>query len=185
VYKWTDAQGVVHYGDSVPAQYADQDKTILNRSGLPVGSIPGRRTPEQVQAEAAQRTADDQAREAAQKRQQHDRNLLATYLSVSEIESLRDRRAEILEGQARATQQYLDQLRNRQSQLEHQLMAYRPYNKAAGAPQAPEPLLETLVQVTSDIASQTGNLNSKRIELEKMRAEFTADIERFKELKRP
>jgi len=55
VYKWIDEKGVVHYGDAVPPQYADQDKTILNSQGVQVGTIPGRRTPEQQAAEAAHR----------------------------------------------------------------------------------------------------------------------------------
>jgi hypothetical protein len=184
VYKWVDEQGVVHYGDAVPPQYADQDKTILNSQGVAIGAIPGKRTPEQAAAEAAQRKAEEHARETAQANRQRDTNLLATYLSVDEIEALRDRRAEILDAQARVTSQYLEQLRSHQKQLEQQALHFKPYNTAANAPQLPERLSEDLVRTTGDIATQQRNLEVKRQELEKLKAQFASDIARFKELKR-
>jgi hypothetical protein len=184
VYKWVDEKGVVHYGDAVPPQYADQDKTILNSQGVPVGSIAGKRTPEQLAAEAEKRKAEEQARETAQQSRQRDKNLLATYLSVEEIEALRDRRAEILEAQARVTSQYLEQLRGHQKQLEQQTQQFKPYSARPDARQLPERLAEELVHTTSDIATQQRNLEVKRQELEKLRAQFASDITRFKELKR-
>jgi hypothetical protein len=184
VYKWVDEKGVVHYGDAVPPQYTDQDKTILNSQGVAVGTIPGKRTPEQAAAEAAQRKSEDRAREVALQNRQRDQNLLATYLSVDEIEALRDRRAEILDAQARVTSQYLEQLRARQKQLEQQALHFKPYNTAANAPQMPERLSEDLVRTTGDIATQQRNLEVKRQELEKLKAQFASDIARFKELKR-
>jgi hypothetical protein len=184
VYKWVDEKGVVHYGDAIPPQYTDQDKTILNSQGVAVGTIPGKRTPEQAAAEAAQRKSEEHAREVALRSRQRDQNLLATYLTVEEIESLRDRRAEILDAQARVTSQYLDQLRARQKQLEQQALRFKPYNTAPNAPQLPERLSEELVRTTADIATQQRNLETKRQELEKLKTQFASDIARFKELKR-
>ena len=184
VYKWTDEKGVVHYGDTVPPQYADQDQTVLNSQGVPVTTIPGRRTPEQQAAETARRATEDQKRQTAALNRQRDQNLLATYLTVEEIEALRDRRADILDGQARVTTAYLDQLRARQRQLEQQVQKFKPYNTAANALPLPERLAEDLVRATSDIATQERNLESKQQEVEKMRAQFASDIARFRELKK-
>ena len=33
-YRWTDEQGVVHYGDHIPPQYANQERAILNSQGV-------------------------------------------------------------------------------------------------------------------------------------------------------
>jgi len=184
VYRWVDEQGSVHYGDQVPPQYADQDKVMLNSQGVPVGTIPGRRTPEQLQAESDRRAAEEKARNIATQSRLRDQNLLATYLSVDEIEALRDRRSEIVEGQARVTTQYVQQLRSRQSQLEQQALHFKPYNPAANAPQMPERLAEELVRTTTDIATQQRNLEAKRLELERMKTQFGNDIARFRELKK-
>ena len=184
VYKWVDEKGVVHYGDAVPPQYADQDKTVLNSQGIEVGTIPGKRTPEQLAAEAAKKAAEDRTARLAAQARQRDQNLLATYLSVEEIESLRDRRAEILDAQARVTRQYLEQLRTRQKQMEQQAQRFKPYNTAPNATQMPERLSEDLVRTTTDIATQQRNLDAKRQELDKLRAQFASDVARFRELKR-
>jgi uncharacterized protein DUF4124 len=184
LYKWVDEKGGIHYGDAVPPQYADQDKTVLNSQGVPVSTIPGRRTPEQQAAEAAHRATEDHAQQAALLIRQRDQNLLATYLTVEEIESLRDRRADILDGQARVTANFLDQLRVRQHQLEQQVLKFRPYNTVANAPVLPERVAEDLVRATSDIATQERNLEVKQQELDKMKAQFASDIKRFRELKK-
>jgi hypothetical protein len=184
VFRWVDEQGAVHYGDQVPPQYADQDKTVLNSRGVQIGTIPGRRTPEQLQAEAERSAAEEKTRNTATQARLRDQNLLATYLSVEEIEALRDRRAEIVEGQARVTTQYVQQLRSRQAQLEQQAQHFKPYNPAENAPQMPERLAEDLVRTTTDIATQQRNLEAKRLELERMKTQFASDIARFRELKK-
>jgi len=184
VYRWVDEHGTVHYGDAIPPQYADQEKVVLNSQGVQVGTIPGRRTPEQLQVESDQRAAEERNRLSATQSRLRDQNLLATYLSVEEIEALRDRRAEIVEGQARVTTQYVQQLRGRQAQLEQQALRFRPYNTAANAVQMPERLAEDLVRTTTDIATQQRNLDAKRQELERMKTQFASDIARFRELKK-
>jgi hypothetical protein len=183
VYKWTDEKGVVHYGDAVPPQYADQEKTVLNSQGVSVGTIPGKRTPAQLATEATARAADEHTRETALQNHQRDQNLLATYLTVAEIEELRDRRADIIDAQARVTGLYLEQLRGKQLQLEQQTQHFRPYNTASNAAQLPERLAEDLVRATTDIATQERNLEAKRQELETLKTKFASDIARFRELK--
>jgi hypothetical protein len=184
VYKWVDEKGEVHYGDYVPPQYADKEKTVLNGQGVSVATYPGRRTPEQLQAEAVKREAEERVTAATNRSHQRDSNLLATYLTVEEIEALRDRRADILDGQARVTNQYLEILRAKQRQLEEQTKHFKPYNTAPNAQQLPERVAEDLVRVTNDIATQQSNLEVKRHEVEALRAQFASDIERFRELKK-
>ncbi len=78
-YRWVDEQGVVHYGDHIPPQYATQDRTILNSQGVEVGHLEAQKSPEQQAAEA-------RARAEAMKQKQHDAFLVTTYTSVKDIE---------------------------------------------------------------------------------------------------
>ncbi len=183
VYKWTDDKGEIHYGDAVPAQYAEQEQTILNQHGLAVGAIPGRHSAEQIAAEDAAHATEESARDAQKKRQQRDQNLLATYLSVEEIETLRDRRSEIIDGQARVISQYLEQLTTRTTQLTEQMRHFRPYATKATAPVLPEHLAEDVVRTLEDTQSQQRALRAKREELQHTRDQFAEDIARFRELK--
>jgi hypothetical protein len=184
LYKWVDENGVTHYGDAIPPQYADQDKTVMNSQGIPVGSIAGRRTPEQLEAAARARAAENRQQQEKLMARQRDTNLLATYLSVDEIESLRDRRLEILEAQAKVTNQYLDTLRQRLRAFETQATRFRPFNTEDRAAPLPEHLADDLVRTVNEIRSQERNLESKKQEALRMQDQFGRDIARFKELKK-
>jgi hypothetical protein len=183
LYRWTDEKGVVHFGDAVPPQFADQDQTILNRQGVAVGAVTGHRSAEQLAADEERRKADALTSDAQKQRQLRDENLLATYLSVTEIESLRDRRTEILDGQARAIAQYLEQLQTRATQLEDQMRHFRPYSSGASAPALPQRIVDEAVRTLTDVRSQQRALIAKREEVTRTRAQFDDDIARFRELK--
>src|SRR4026209_733931 len=82
VYRWVDKNGQVHYGDSVPAEYAEQDRDVLNKQGVKIGREEGTITPE----EAAAKAAEDKATADDLKRKLRDRVLIQTYQSVKELE---------------------------------------------------------------------------------------------------
>ncbi len=50
-FKWVDEDGVVHYGDSIPARYRDLPKEVVNDYGVAVDHLEGKKTPEQLEAE--------------------------------------------------------------------------------------------------------------------------------------
>src|SRR5580698_164387 len=70
-YKWVDDQGVVHYGDSVPPQYAQKETTLLNKQGVAIGHKDASKSAAELAAEAA-------AQEQLARQKQHDSVLLAT-----------------------------------------------------------------------------------------------------------
>jgi hypothetical protein len=47
VYRWTDDKGVVHYGDSVPSEYSQTERSVLNNQGVEVGHIEGGKNAQQ------------------------------------------------------------------------------------------------------------------------------------------
>ena len=51
VYRWVDSDGIVHYGDSIPAEFAEFPKQVLNDHGVTVQNLEGKKTPEQIEAE--------------------------------------------------------------------------------------------------------------------------------------
>jgi hypothetical protein len=130
VYRCRDSNGRFVYGQAIPAPCMEQDIEVLDGSGRVVRVIPGRRSLEQV---AAQKSQEDAAKAAAQR----DRTLLATYLSVADIERLRDQRLELLEQQTHVTQQYIANLREREARLMTDVQRFRPYNDSPKAPPLP------------------------------------------------
>jgi Domain of unknown function (DUF4124) len=184
LYKWVDEQGVTHFGDAIPPQYADREKAVLNAQGVQVGTIAGKLSPEEAAREAAARAAEEGAHASQLHDRERDQHLLATYLTVEEIEGLRDRRVEILDGQARVTQQYLEHLREHEHQLLVQLQRYKPYALQPTAGPMPDRVAEDMVRTESDIINQQRNLDGKRQEALSMKEQFDSDIARFRQLKR-
>ena len=179
LYRWVDKNGQVHYGDSVPAEYAEQDREVLNRQGVPVGREEGTITPE----EAAAKAAADKAARDEQKRKLRDRVLLQTYQSVQELEILRDNRLELVDAQLTIQEQSLSNLRAQRAQIQRFAARYAPANTGADAEPLPEDLASDLEQSANDIQTQEANLVRRREERENIRKTFEADIARYKELR--
>jgi len=174
-YRWVDEQGVVHYGDNIPPQYASKEKSVLNGDGVEVGHVEAEKTPAQLAAEARDKAA-------LAKQKQHDAFLITTYTSVKDIESLRDARLDQLKGQRVASEQYMDSLRVRLASLQTRAMNFQPYSPRADARRMPDDLAEDLVRTVNELHAQTTALALKNEEETELKAQFQSDIERYREL---
>lgn len=175
VYKWVDEQGIVHYGDSVPPQYSQDSRDVLNGEGVKIGHVQGRES-------AAQESAEEQSAQQAAERAQHDKFLLTTYASTSEIEQLRDERLDQIDGQIKASASYIDSLTLRLAALEERAQHFAPYSSAPGAQRMPDDLAEDLVHTSNEARQQRSALEAKRQAQSDLRVQFAADIERYREL---
>ena len=179
LYRWVDKNGQVHYGDSVPAEYAEQDRDVLNKQGVAVSREEGTITPE----EAAAKAAEDKAARDEQKRKLRDRVLLQTYQSTKELETLRDNRLDLVDAQLTIQEQSLSNLRAQRKQVERQAKRFAPMNQEAGAPPMPDEVIADLERSANDIQTQEANLERRRQERENIRLTFEADIKRYEELR--
>ena len=176
LYKWVDADGVTHYGDRIPPEYAGQEQHIINSQGVEISRMEAQKSPEQ-------QAADDLKKQELADRQNRDRNLVTTYASVAEIERLRDQRLTLVSDQIKVTTAFLDTLNGRMKKLRSQSMQYKPYNTDANARPMPDQTADDLVRLGNDIRTQEQNLRQKRGEEVAMSKQFASDIERFKELR--
>ena len=179
VYKWVDEDGQVHYGDSIPAQYSDLPKQVLNEHAVKVEDIQGRKTAEQRAAEAA--AAELEMQKELQARA--DQALLATYLSVDEIVMHRDRRIELFQAQARVTELYLRNLERRLTKLKRDAEKYRPYSEDPDAAMIDPALVSDINETQETIARHQQNLMKFQEDERTMVSRFEGDISRFKTLK--
>jgi hypothetical protein len=175
-YRWVDDKGVVHYGDRIPAQDTQKERTIINREGVEVGRLDAQKTA----AEIAEQARRDQEQAHMQ---QHDSFLLTTYTSAKDIEDLRDARLAELNGQHAAAEQYVVTLNSRLGGLQSQAMMFKPYSTRAGARRMPDELAENLVRTLSELRTQRNTLAAKDQEESAVRAEFDSDIQRYKTLR--
>jgi hypothetical protein len=179
VYRWVDDQGVVHFGDQVPAEYAPIDRQVLNQYGIPLRTEQGTMTEEELEAER-KAAAEKKAAVAAARR---DEVLLSTYLSVEEIEALRNRRIELIDGQISVTSNYLQSLQDRLKQLQAEANTFKPYSKDPDAAPIDEKLADELADTADSITLYEKTLQDTRTRQGRVVMAFDADIARFKELK--
>ena len=176
VYRCKSATGHSFFGQNIPAECMGADVEVLDQTGRVVRMIPGTKSLEQL---AAQKAADDARAAAAQR----DRTLLATYLTVADIERLRDQRIELLEQQNVVTRQYITNLRAREARLMESVQRFRPYSPKPNAPALPEQIASEIVNTVKGLQVYEQELAKNTTERERVTQEFAADISRFKELK--
>ena len=179
VYRWVDDEGIVHYDDRVPPEYAEHDKDILTDEGVKVGSIRGRKSPEEIEAERV-------AKQVALQRElqlRADKALLSTYLTVDEIRMHRDRRVELFQAQSRVTELFLSNLEGRLQKLEREASRYSPYSSDPDAKMIDPGLVDDINDTKSTIARHESNLEKFQEDELTIVARFQGDINRFKTLR--
>jgi len=179
LYRWVDKDGTVHYGDSIPAEYAEVDKQVVNEHGVTVAIMRGKKSDEEL---AAEKRADELRAERELRRRQ-DQALLATYLSIDEIIMHRDRRVELFQAQARVTELYLRNLQRRLASLQQEALQFMPYSDDPEAPMIDPALAADIATTTDTIARHEQNLERFQKDEQNIVARFDGDIDRFKALK--
>jgi len=176
VYRCRSASGQMYVGQVIPPECMDQDIQVLDIHGRLVRTIPGRHALEQQLQEKA-------AKDAKVAQAQRDKTLLATYLTVADIERLRDQRVELLSQQDVVTRQYIANLRAREERLMASAQQFRPYNDKPNAPPLPEQMGSEIVNTVKGLQVYREELAKNTEERERVTREFESDIARFKVLK--
>jgi hypothetical protein len=179
LYRWVDKDGQVHYGDSIPAEYAELEKQVVNVHGVTVDTLDGKKTPEEIAEEQRQLQL---ARELElQKRA--DQALLATYMSIEEILMHRDRRIELFQAQTRVTELYLRNLQRRLDSLMTDASNFQPYSDDPDAPMIDRDLTDDIASTKTTIERHEGNLLRFKSDEADIVDRFEVDILRFKRIK--
>lgn len=182
LYKWTDEHGVVHYGSSIPPQYAKQQSEQLNAQGMVVKTIQAQKTPEQLakekqEQEAAAAKARQEAEQAAAQRA-HDQMLLDTYVSVSDMDRDRDSRISAIDSQINVTNASISGLQSSLADYQSQADGYTKRGKPV-----PDALQQKLDDTQEQLAVNQKLLLQQQQKKQAVRAEFKADEARFRQLK--
>jgi len=168
LHKRTDENGVIQYLDSIPPDYCF---LLLATAKCPTEA-------DKRASRAAE--ADKRAKEEIAR---HDRMLIETYISVDDIEALRDRRLELIESQIKLTEVYLGNLRKRLVELQAEASNYKPYSTREDAPHIPESLARDISWTTAAIPQYEQTLARQRADQAALKKSFDDDIARFRYLK--
>ena len=179
VYRWTDEDGLVHYGHAVPAEHRHRGYERLAPDGRVLERVDRAMTPEERAEEARRREEQAELEELRATQALIDRRLLASYRTVADIEATRQSR--------------LDSLQTQQDTLERSLQLSRErfeemVGRAGQQDRADEPLSPALESAISETQAEIRRLSEaiEDIEQRKIAVDdgFDAEVERFRELKK-
>ncbi|MBI5462009.1 MAG: DUF4124 domain-containing protein [Gammaproteobacteria bacterium] len=178
LFKWTDENGKVHYGDKVPPEYSKQERKILNEQGVETKTLEAAKTPEQLAEEARLAAQRQEQERIAAEQASHDRMLLATFTTEDDMVMTRDGKIAAIDGQLRVTRDRIEKIEANLSQLTREAADL----ERSGKP-IPDTLNEEILGARGQIQRYLDYIAGKRREQEDIRAQFEADIRRFRELK--
>ena len=177
-YRWTDAQGNVHYGDQIPADDMDRAYSVINQQGIVIQNVEQTKTKEQLQEEKRQQAIRDKEQQAAQARALHDHILLDTYSTEQDIIDTRDRNIAMLDGLINVSQHKLETLDRELQKLTRSAAEMERQGKPASSD-----LHQDIANTQSQIDGENVFIRNQRLQQAQIREKFAADLIRYRELK--
>lgn len=167
-YKWTDDEGNVHYGDTIPPEHSDKRRQVIDERGM---------VEETIEPAASQEDR-DKARQQA-RRDRRDRMLLDSYSSADEL--IRDR-AQLFEALQKQIRLIDKSAREEAAKLE-QLRADARERRESGRP-VPKELKAQLESTRAALEDRRKAKEMLKEQLENKRQQFVRDLERYRQLTR-
>ncbi len=176
IYKWVDDKGVTHMGDTIPAEYANKDRAVLNKTGRVVNTTDVL-TPEERAAKEAEDAKVRAEKEVARNRKIHDSSLINTYSNVAEIDQARKRNLLQIDARAQvAAKQLSDANKNLSA---HKTRADEHTRSGKSIPAYLQEELENAQAAVDKLNRDMNGINAEKAALE---ARYDADKARYREL---
>jgi hypothetical protein len=177
LYKWVDEKGQVHYGDSIPPEYAEQGRSELNKQGMTVKKTDAAKTPEQLAEEERKRQLQAEEQKRAGEQAAYDRALMRIYSSEDDILRSRDQKLTALDTTISITRGNLNTVAKQLDELN---------KRAAGLQGAGKPLLEKLQKDIGALEAQRQQyqdfIRAKQAEQDTIREKAEAELKRYREI---
>lgn len=174
---WTDNQGHRACGDSVPPQYAKQQREVFDVQGRVRQVKPREKTAAEVAAEEQARREADELAFKQQKQHDYDRFLLSTYNSEKDIKRARDERITMLVGREKLVEKSIG---DNQKAIDQQQT--RIDNITRGGKTPGVALTKKLTELKQTLADNKAALASYGAEKQQINDKYNADLARYHEL---
>ncbi len=172
LYKWVDKNGVTHYGETIPPEYAGRDTKQLEKGRI-VDST--RNFDDRKQKAKKTETAEEKA---AREQRRSDEALLNSFTNEKEIDLARDRN--LLQVKARIDS-YQTLIKSAQASLED---LHKESNARTNRGwDIPKSLTDDIAAAEARVKKLQSGLKNNQDEYEAVNARFDAQKKRFRELK--
>ncbi len=176
-YRWVDENGKVHYGDRIPAKYAQQQAQTLNKRGIVVDERNAPKSAEELAAEEAQRKAKAKAEAEAQEQARYDRWLMSTYSTRDQLLIRRDDQLAILDSRIASGEKSVNQNQASLESLQQRAAKFEEQEKSV-----PSRISKQILEFETMVRTSNAALDAMRAERDKVNAEFERDLDRWLQL---
>lgn len=179
-YRWVDDSGTIHYSDKLPPTEAQREQDLLNNHGRVVKNIPAPKTLGELEEEQRLAKLAEEKRKKIEKAEHRDRVLMAMYLTVEDIELVRDERIETVDSAIRITELRRNKFTKKLGDLDSSEQRFK-----ANGQEAPPWLIKSRKHYQEQLVNVEDILAIKEREKLKIKKRFARDINRYLELKDP
>lgn len=177
-YKWRDAEGNLHYSDSLPPEAGTYGYDVVNAQGVLVKRVPPAMSAEEKSVAKAEAAADRAKKDAAERQARHDQQLLAANPTEADLRNTQAQQIEMIDLQIKSVQTGLQSLERSLTEL-----LGRAADLERSETAVPERLTNQISDLRRKIDSQYALLERNKSEREKALAGFEAETERYRALK--
>lgn len=179
-YRWVDDTGTIHYSDSLPPTESQKKQDLLNETGRVVKTIPAPKTLGELEKEQQLAKLDAQKKQIIEKAEKRDRILMAMYLTVEDIERVRDERIATVESAIKITLLRKNKFTKKLDDLNASEQRFK-----ANGQNTPPWLIKSRGHYQEQLVNVEDILAIKEREKLGIKKRFAGDINRYLELKEP
>lgn len=177
LYKYVNEDGVTVLDSHVPARYVKNGYSILSLDGRVIEIVPRALSDREIR-ERDSELAEQRAKEKAEREQKiADQNLMRIYGGPEDVVRARDTKLASVEGFINTSRGNLARLESQKRSLESQLADI----ERAGGTIGKERLAQ-MRSIQNRIRNNEAEIEEKIAEMERLRANYSADLKRVREL---
>lgn len=177
LYKYLNEDGVTVLNNYVPPGIVQNGYTILNEDGRVLEVVPRALTPEEIRQRESDLAASKSLAQKQRDQMEADQNLLILYSTPEDVERARDSKLASIEGYIETQKDHLRRMLGQKHQYEASLANIERTGGTVG-----EDSLDRIRVIEGRMAIINSELSGKRSELDILRANYAADLNRVREL---
>lgn len=184
MYKWEDADGNVHFGDRMPAQYLNKGHQELNAQGAVMEEHEAvvvkteEEKQEELRLERIEKQRQKIAEDKAQEQAKEDRVLLDTYTTERDLIAARDARLDAVDSQLQLSESIIEDTERKLDLAEKQVTVIEASGK-----EVPQNISEKVNSERRQLQTYRKAAAGHHKRKEQINQQFEDYIARFRELK--
>ena len=175
LYKWTDADGHIHYSDHVPPKHVNHKREVVNDSGVRSVIVDKAKTKEEIISERQQTALRKKEEENQRQVERYQRNLIANYRDESDLIATRDRNIESIQVSINFIETNLSGLRLDLEALIKDAASFERSGK-----KTPKLLKIEITETRRKIFVAEAFIKEKHTEQSRIRDKFNQDLELYR-----